>query len=653
MLHADAFTRPRGSGFSKRGRGPISPGRDNYVKDSWTNAGKSTPSRNLSGNNFSANTGHGGEILNESSWNLDRDRSTQESNYLDKPSSSTKSESAEWALRTASRPESSSGVVPLPSQGSYSAGVAEPAVKINESEKIWHYQDPAGKVQGPFSIVQLRKWNNTGYFPANLKIWRATEKQENSILLVDALAGNFPKKLPAENTTFPATNTLNSSHTLAGQSVKISGPSLLQDNERSKVNQSSGSLSNLSADKWSANDTTNLPSPTPKQTNAGWSGGEASLLTVAVQSPSVNGVLPSPTAVLPSLATHSPNPASVLNSVVQNTNFSPTPNSQQGILVGSAVPLHTQTTSMTEPHIAQMHANPPAAVQPVQAVISQNLPADTQVWGSSAQSGQAQGYGWATSNVQSSSGSFPNSGPGAGIQPDVWRPTQSSQPNMHSPTAPNASWSMGPAENNTPMVVRPQNPNGGWVSMQANPNMGWGNPAPGNSNVNWGPGMQAPPASGNTSGWIPPPGNTGGNMQGMVPGNANPGWGPTQGWGAPPSQGLMPGNGWLPPGGNIGMPPVVQGPGQGNANQGWPSWGGEQGQGGGQFSGQRGGQGQGQGRESGFGGGGRPWNRQSSFGGGGGGGPGGASRLNKADTLCPFNANGRCRKGSRCDFLHN
>ncbi|KAH6820296.1 hypothetical protein C2S53_014034 [Perilla frutescens var. hirtella] len=643
----DAFMRSRGSGFSKRGRGPISPGRDNYVKDSWSGAGKATPSRNLSGNNFSANTGHVGEIVNDSSWNLERDKTTQESNILDKQNSASKSESAEWALRTSSRPESTSGVVPLPSQGSYSAGVAEPAVKINESEKIWHYQDPSGKMQGPFSIVQLRKWNNTGYFPANLKIWKATEKQENSILLVDALAGKFLKELPAES-MFPATSTLNTSHTLAGHAGKTSGTSLHQDNERSKLNQSSGSLPNLSADKWSKNDTTNLPSPTPKQSNAGWSGGEASHLTVSVQSPSVNGVLPSPTAVLPNVATHSSKPASVLNSVIQATNFSPTPNSQQGILVSSAIPLHTQTTSMSE-HVAQIHVHPPAVPQPVQPV-----QVDTQVWGSGAQSGQAQGYNWATSNVQSSSGSFPNSGPGTVIQPDVWRPTQSSQPNMHSPTTPNASWGMGPAENNTPMVVRPQNPNVSWGTMQANPNMGWGNPAPGNANVNWGPGMQAPLPSGNTPGWVPPPGNTGGNMQGMVPGNTNPGWAPTQGWGAPPVQGQTPVNGWGPPSGNVGTPPAVQGPGQGNANQGWAPWGGEQGHGGVQFSGQRGGQG----RDSGFNGGGRPWNRQSSFGGGGGGGGpfggrgGGGGHRRKRETLCPYNANGQCRKGLHCDFMH-
>lgn len=67
---------------------------------------------------------------------------------------------------------------------------------INESEKIWQYMDPTNKIQGPFSIVQLRKWNSNGYFPPDLKIWKVSEKQDDSILLTDALMGKFEKDLP-------------------------------------------------------------------------------------------------------------------------------------------------------------------------------------------------------------------------------------------------------------------------------------------------------------------------------------------------------------------------------------------------------------------------------------------------------------------------
>lgn len=63
----------------------------------------------------------------------------------------------------------------------------------NEIEKLWHYKDPSGKIQGPFSMVQLRKWSK--HFPSNLGIWRKSERQEDSILLTDALGGSFQKDL--------------------------------------------------------------------------------------------------------------------------------------------------------------------------------------------------------------------------------------------------------------------------------------------------------------------------------------------------------------------------------------------------------------------------------------------------------------------------
>ncbi|XP_062102520.1 zinc finger CCCH domain-containing protein 44 isoform X2 [Humulus lupulus] len=63
-----------------------------------------------------------------------------------------------------------------------------------EIDKIWHYQDPTGKVQGPFSMLHLRKWSASGMFPQELRIWRVNEKQENSILLIDALTGQYCKE---------------------------------------------------------------------------------------------------------------------------------------------------------------------------------------------------------------------------------------------------------------------------------------------------------------------------------------------------------------------------------------------------------------------------------------------------------------------------
>ncbi|KAL1354899.1 hypothetical protein AAHE18_05G076800 [Arachis hypogaea] len=63
------------------------------------------------------------------------------------------------------------------------------------NDKSWHYQDPTGKVQGPFSMLQLFKWNASGGFPPNLRIWRINEKQDSSILLTDALSGKCSKNV--------------------------------------------------------------------------------------------------------------------------------------------------------------------------------------------------------------------------------------------------------------------------------------------------------------------------------------------------------------------------------------------------------------------------------------------------------------------------
>ncbi|WVZ11931.1 hypothetical protein V8G54_016461 [Vigna mungo] len=61
------------------------------------------------------------------------------------------------------------------------------------NDKLWHYQDPTGKVQGPFSLVQLYKWNVSGYFPADLRIWRIDETQDNAALLIHVLSGKCSK----------------------------------------------------------------------------------------------------------------------------------------------------------------------------------------------------------------------------------------------------------------------------------------------------------------------------------------------------------------------------------------------------------------------------------------------------------------------------
>ncbi|KAL6518480.1 hypothetical protein OROGR_018982 [Orobanche gracilis] len=61
---------------------------------------------------------------------------------------------------------------------------------IIETEKLWHYRDPNCKIQGPFSMMQLRKWSTTGLFPPDMRIW-TNHEQYDSLLLNDALTGTF------------------------------------------------------------------------------------------------------------------------------------------------------------------------------------------------------------------------------------------------------------------------------------------------------------------------------------------------------------------------------------------------------------------------------------------------------------------------------
>ncbi|KAK9071433.1 hypothetical protein SSX86_010002 [Deinandra increscens subsp. villosa] len=54
---------------------------------------------------------------------------------------------------------------------------------------MWHYRDPSGNVQGPFSMVQLQKWSTSGYFPADMRIW--ADREADSLLLNNVLQEHF------------------------------------------------------------------------------------------------------------------------------------------------------------------------------------------------------------------------------------------------------------------------------------------------------------------------------------------------------------------------------------------------------------------------------------------------------------------------------
>ncbi|KAL3525317.1 hypothetical protein ACH5RR_013689 [Cinchona calisaya] len=92
---------------------------------------------------------------------------------------------------TVSGSESGWGNQPVVRSGSENSTVtspigSSPPGNSSEMEKMWHYRDPNGKIQGPFAMVQLRKWSTTGYFPVDMRV-STNNKLEDPVLLSDAL----------------------------------------------------------------------------------------------------------------------------------------------------------------------------------------------------------------------------------------------------------------------------------------------------------------------------------------------------------------------------------------------------------------------------------------------------------------------------------
>ncbi|KZV27512.1 hypothetical protein F511_04563 [Dorcoceras hygrometricum] len=57
---------------------------------------------------------------------------------------------------------------------------------------IWHYLDPQGKIQGPFSLNLLKQWSDHNYFHLGFKVWKTGQSQNEAVLLVDVLRQTFP-----------------------------------------------------------------------------------------------------------------------------------------------------------------------------------------------------------------------------------------------------------------------------------------------------------------------------------------------------------------------------------------------------------------------------------------------------------------------------
>uniref|UniRef100_A0A1J3CZR3 Zinc finger CCCH domain-containing protein 19 n=1 Tax=Noccaea caerulescens TaxID=107243 RepID=A0A1J3CZR3_NOCCA len=600
--------RPRSSSFNRRGRDPISPRKGGFSSnDSWTgtsNYSNASANRELT-RSYSGrgSTGRGDyfgsseDKASESMWTSSREREMQPSS--EKPRSVSLPEPPPRSSHAVAPPELSPRIAPEISTAP-PAVVPQPAPKSNESEKIWHYKDPSGKVQGPFSMAQLRKWNNTGYFPAKLEIWKANESPLDSFLLTDALAGLFQKQPQVQVAAYSA----QPSHSDTARTA----PSVLDIPRNSQDNWSSGG---------------SLPSPTPNQ-------------------------ITTPTAKRRNFESRwSPTKPSA-----QSINFS---SAQSGpsqaartdipVVVNSAVALHPGAHSIPTPDSTNVAVNHYGSA----AALPSPTPAGgNRSWGSMQTDkfdSHGRGGGDAPSISQNSSASYVTAPPSVlpsqsqqGFPPsDSWRVPVPSQPNIQAqPPANNLQWGMNTVNNTQISGQQPQaqpNPNSNWGAQgTVNPNMGWAGPAQPGMNVNWAAASSVP----QTGQGLPNPG-WGGPVQGQPQAYPNTGWGVTdQAQAQPQAPASSMGSGWMQPG---------QGMQSGNSNQNWgtqnqmaiPSGGS-----GGNQAGYWGNQQQNQNGDSGHG-----WNRQSS------GGNGGQNNF-KGQRVCKFyRETGNCRKGASCNYLHN
>ncbi|KAF9676082.1 hypothetical protein SADUNF_Sadunf09G0101400 [Salix dunnii] len=706
--------RPRGSGFSRRGREQISPRKGGFASnDTWGGSRSYSsmnrePSRSMTDKGFS-NEGDdfgAGEAVNENLWGQGREKPPQQSQSWEMLKTTS---NASQARNSTLISESVPRVAPEISPATPSTVVTQSTAKVNEVEKIWHYKDPSGKNQGPFSMVQLRKWSNTGYFPADLRIWRNTETKDDSILLTGALAGSFQGDPPAVDNSFPKTQLIQSPQIAQAAPAPVEVPK-------------------YSTDRW--NSGTNLPSPTPGQTATSLTKGQVfesqwtptqsqpvdSVLR-ANQSSGDNVELQHATVIsgTPKMS-HGLSPVTKLETVMLPSSSNAPQMHSQSMLTGGSPRALVNSHLHLAPDTTGASVNAAVDIRSLQNLVhpvtSGNSLVGTHGWGAGSLSrpemnashaavtgtgsqawestqshnpeannlvsmpSQPSTYGnWsnAPASVQNPASFFTTGNPrgvspvpGTGTNP--WRAPVPGLSNIQ-PSAPSSvAWGMGITENQiaTPMQGS-ENQNAGSGPIPGNQNMGWGVSLPANSNQGWAAPGQVP-ATGNVNPvWVAP-------VQGQAPGNANPGWGgaPVQGqapgnanpgWGGAPGQGQAPGNafsGWGPSGpgsapsnANPAWVPPGQGPPPpGNANTNWPAptgnagtWGSDMNQIGDRFSSPR--ERGSHGGDSGHGGG-KPWNRQSSF-----RGNGDSPRPSfKGHRVCKYHENGHCKKGASCDYLH-
>lgn len=526
--------RPREGGFSRRGRDHFSSRRGGSgSNDSWSaNARPQNKSwelgRNLSSKGFSGRREETNlaSPTSEYKWSNGVDTGTPRSNSWEKPKTTPDTFINRRAEHGAMRSELSAAAASEASQP-LSSAAGQTDGKVDETEKTWHYRDPTGKVQGPFSMAQLRKWSNTGYFPVDLKIWRTLQTENDSILLTEALAGRFQKEF---------------------QSVG----SNLDDGSKIRNTPSSVDNSKLSSGR---NDFSNLPSPTPARSPAAWSGKQT---PSSINQFRGNERLPSPTPTSPSSG-----PSGIDRSNLSHQFKGDLAGKKQenvATSIGTVQPAPGQfvpNTGMLNAHQASSQSGLPVANQafvPPDAAINQ-----TNV--GHIASGAGQGF---SNMVQPGVGQTPpvytpNWGAGYVARPDMANTnlTPSNQNALPAQVA-YGQWTGAPVSNQAPPYAagyppgqgnlaanfpamplnnawRPSQTNMPWGGQQqqqqqqqpANQNVGWTgppavamgqltNPSPGAPSMTNGPAAvgwtgtgPSPPAGSTNMVWVAAPGNTG------------------------------------------------------------------------------------------------------------------------------------------------
>ncbi|XAR57960.1 hypothetical protein NMG60_11026280 [Bertholletia excelsa] len=130
-------------------------------------------------------------LVNESLQN--DGKNACESNALEKPSQVDSSDSVvEGWNNQLGRGGSETPVASL-STGSGSPVKSGSSVNYCETDEVWNYRDPHGKVQGPFCLMYLQKWSKSGYFQTDMRIWSINDDESESLLLTDVLNKQFQK----------------------------------------------------------------------------------------------------------------------------------------------------------------------------------------------------------------------------------------------------------------------------------------------------------------------------------------------------------------------------------------------------------------------------------------------------------------------------